>query len=277
MKPLTCAAARRRLQAFHDRELSVTEQIAVGAHVEWCGACADTLAELRLVSAALRAGVARHPVLSRDEAAGFHAAVVNRAKAEREASFFARVRGMFDDMHLVYAAGGAAIATLVCVAVMLGMMRFASRERPDSLAAMVAFLTIPGSTADAIIIDPASQARWTARFQAANESAEQDAVFALAAVLNRAAHPGRVDRFGASRAASLHAVSTEDAKVIETLMDEVSRARFDAVNSDAMSAANMVWIVTHTTVRASNATQGVDLPLPAAKKRASLPNRLTVA
>jgi len=271
VKPLTCAAARRRLQAFHDRELSIADQIAVGAHVEWCGPCAATLADLRLVSAALRATTTGRRVLSRDEVTGFQMTVVNRARAERDASFMAGVRSMFDDMHLVYAGFGAAVATVLCVAVMLGMMRFASRERPDSLAAMVAFLTIPGSTADAIVIDPASQARWTARFQAANESAEQDAVFALAAVLTRDPRVGHLDRFGGRNASGLHAVSTEDAKLIETLMDEVSRARFDAVNSDAISATNMVWIVTHTTVRATNAAPGVDLPLPAAKKRASLP------
>ena len=51
MKPLTCAAARRRLDAFHDGELPVAEQIAVGAHLEWCGDCAARSADLRFVGA----------------------------------------------------------------------------------------------------------------------------------------------------------------------------------------------------------------------------------
>ena len=47
MKALSCAATRRRLQAFHDHELPVGEQIAVSAHIEWCPRCARALADLR--------------------------------------------------------------------------------------------------------------------------------------------------------------------------------------------------------------------------------------
>ena len=43
MKDLTCAAARHMLEAYHDEELSVREQIAVGAHLERCEDCAAAL------------------------------------------------------------------------------------------------------------------------------------------------------------------------------------------------------------------------------------------
>src|SRR4029077_15560077 len=91
-----CAAARRRLQAYHDGELPVGDQIAVAAHVDRCRACAETLAELRTLTSAMRSvGGMRHG-LTREQAAAFQSAVVSRAKAERDASFVARVRGMFD-------------------------------------------------------------------------------------------------------------------------------------------------------------------------------------
>ena len=170
MKSLTCAAARRRLQAFHDGELAVGDQIAVAWHLEACRDCADALADIRLVSHILRATSPGLAMLSREEAAGFQAGVVSRVRAECDSSLAVRVRGMFEDMHLVYAGLGAAVATMVCVVIMLGMMRFATNERPDSLAAMVALLAMPGSSANAMNIDPASQARWTARFEAANDS-----------------------------------------------------------------------------------------------------------
>ena len=54
MKPLSCASARRRLQAFHDRELAVPDQIAVSAHLEWCDQCAATLAEIGEVRSMLQ-------------------------------------------------------------------------------------------------------------------------------------------------------------------------------------------------------------------------------
>ena len=58
MRALTCAAARRRLHAFHDGELPISEQIAVAAHLDLCRACAESLADVRVVGDALR--VASH-------------------------------------------------------------------------------------------------------------------------------------------------------------------------------------------------------------------------
>ena len=267
MKALGCAAARRRLQAYHDGELPVADQIAVAGHVEWCRECEQTLAELRDLASALRAAAPAHRGLSLEQATTFQSAVVSRAKAEREASFVAGVRGMFDDLHLVYAGCGAAVATTVCLVIMLSMMRFASSERPDSLAAMVAFLATPGSSADAIVIDAASHARWTARFQAANESAEQDAVFALAAVVTREGRIADLERLRAQG----HKAASDDAKVIEGLLDTVSRARLEGGPTDGLpSPLSIVGLVTRTTVRAtSGAARALDLVLPAAKKRAA--------
>ena len=74
MKTLTCAATRRRLQAFHDGELPVSDQIAVSAHLEWCRECARACGPSGLVGEALRGVAPGRPALSRDEAAGFHAA-----------------------------------------------------------------------------------------------------------------------------------------------------------------------------------------------------------
>src|SRR5258705_13048984 len=100
MKVMTGACPRRRLPAFHDRELPVGDQIAVGAHLEWCGDCANQCAELRFVRAALRATAPGRLALTREEATGFTAAIVSRLSAEHDQSFLVRVREMFDDMRL---------------------------------------------------------------------------------------------------------------------------------------------------------------------------------
>ena len=273
MTPLTCTAAQRRLQAFYDGELPVADQIAVQAHMDWCDACAATLEDLRVLGTALRNCALGHDSLSYEEATALAATVVSRRKAEQDASFFARAQRMFDDMHLVYAGVGATVATAVCVVIMLSMLRFASFGRPDaipaadgrsdSLAAMLDVLATPGSSADAMAIDSASHARWAARLQAANETAEQDAVFALDAIVTR---NGRLP--------NLHRLRTrghkDELSLIEALSDTVTRARIEPGAIDAtQSAANstMVWLVTRTTVRASKSIN-VDLELPAvAKKR----------
>jgi hypothetical protein len=261
MKPLSCAAARRRLNAFHDGELSISEQIAVGAHLECCDECARIVAETRCVGLALQAGL-HGALLANEEAAAFTGAVVSRMKAERQASIGMRVQSLFEDMHLVYAGLGATAATVVCVVIMLGMMRFATSERPDSLAAIVNVLATPLECEPGV--DPSASAcheRWTGRFQRANESAEQDAVFTLESMVTR---HGRVASLELLR--GRHAAAAAEATLVEGLLDVVSRARLELPQSPPLSdLARMVWWVEHATVRASSKAPE-DLPLP--KKRA---------
>ena len=54
MTLLTCAAVRRRLAAYHDRELPVPELIAIEAHVKDCPPCAREQRDLQSVGEALR-------------------------------------------------------------------------------------------------------------------------------------------------------------------------------------------------------------------------------
>jgi anti-sigma factor RsiW len=272
VRPLTCAAARRRLHAYYDGELPVRDQIAVQAHMDWCDACAATLEDLRVLGTALRAVALGQDSLSHEEATALSAAVVNRRAAEQNASLFARTARMFDDMHLVYAGVGAAVGTAVCVVIMLSMLRFASSGRPDatlaadgrsdSLAAMLDVLATPGSSADAMATDEASHARWAARLQAANETAEQDAVFALDAIVTR---DGRLANFQRLRTRG----HKDELHLIEALSDTVTRARIDPGTIDAsqpVANSTMVWLVTRTTVRASKSLN-VDVQLPPATKK----------
>ena len=108
------------------------------------------------------------PVFTHEEAAAFNANVVNRLKAEDDAAFVTAVRGLFDDMHFVYAGLGAAAAALVCMVIVLGMMRFAADERPDSLAAIVSVLATPLECDSVTDLGEtlACRERWAERFSA---------------------------------------------------------------------------------------------------------------
>ena len=245
MKVITCAAARRKLQAYHDRELAVGDEIAVASHLEWCSGCAATFADLRLLGAALRTIAPGRQALSREEYAGFTAAVVSRVDAERDQSFLVRVRDMFDDMHLVYAGLGATAATLVCIVIMLGMMRFATRERPDSLAAIVNILANPGSNLNPVAIDARVQMPRALDGALSSSPAPEDAVFALAAVVTR---EGTIANLEMLRPSGRQGAA--DAKAEGALMDAMSRARFEPAQMAGLPVAvNMVWVVAHTTVR----------------------------
>src|SRR5581483_7641218 len=198
-----------------------------------------------------------------DESGSFQRAVLNRVKAEREVSFVARVRGMFDDMHLVYAGLGATAATLVCVVIMLSMMRFATAERPDSLAAIMSVLSTPleCESGNDFIDEFGCRARFTGRFQRAHDAAEEEVVFALDAIVASNGRLPNMDRRRAHRRATATEVET-----IDRLLDSVWTSRVDATGTPwAPQSGNMLRLIERATVRAN---KPLDLQLPAAKKRA---------
>jgi hypothetical protein len=269
MKALSCAATRRRLHAFHDRELAFTDQIAVSAHLEWCDRCAASLGEMRSVRAALQSLNHGRAALSQEDASVFTATVVNRRKAEDDASVFSRMRVMFEDMRLGYAGLGAVAAVVVCVVIMVSMMRFVTDERPDSLAAIMSVLATPLECESGNDITDASgcRARWAERFQRANEWAEQDAVFTLEAMVTR---QGRLASLAVLRTARRGGPAVDQVQLIEDLLEVVSRSRLDAPAALRLPTTNnMLWLVEHATVRASK-QPALDVPLPAKKRAAAL-------
>lgn len=256
MKALTCGATRRRLHAFHDEELPIGDQIAVSAHLEWCEACAAELAQLRVLSNAFRASAHVRSMLSHEEETSLQASVVSRMKAERTVSFVAQAREMFEDMHLVYAGLGGAAAAMVCVLIMLGMMRFATNERPDSLAALIIALGSPGSNLNPV--PPLPRIQMPRPLSVSSFSSDPDAtgdsLIMMAAIVTR---EGTVTELalldpGGGRLTT----NTGQSKAVEELLGAVARARFEPGRVDGLPVAvDMVWVVEHTTVRATQAAK----------------------
>ena len=260
MKAFTCAATQRRLDAFRDRELPVADEIAVSAHLEWCTECAAIADQIRRVGEALRAIAPGRVALSNDGAAGFTTAVVSRLKAEYDTSISAEVRRMFEDMRLLYVGAGATIAATVCVVLVMGMMRFATHSRPDSLAAILNMMATPfGCDASTSEISDAMvcRARWVESFQRANATAEQETVFTLDAVVIQ---QGQLANFAVMRA-SRYETASDQAEAIEELLDTVSRAR--SYTEPTELSGELVRIVAEETVRATK--PAIDLPLPPTK------------
>lgn len=256
MKILTCASAGRRLQAYHDGELSVSDQIDVDAHLEWCDQCAAALEDMRQLRTALRTALPGREALWLEES-NVSAAVISRIRAEDTASWSARLRAMFDDMHMVYAGLGAGTATVVCVMILLSMMRFANSERS------------PGSNQNPVVVDarmlfprPLDQVLMTA----AGKDDGDDAAFTLSAVVTREGRVVNLELHGPN-GQTLGADSSE-ARALEVLLGTVSRTRFEPAKVAGLPVAvNMVWMVAHTTVRAAKAPLQIENPNPARKRR----------
>ena len=258
MKVLTCAATRRRLDAYHDEELSFSEQIAVSSHLEWCDDCAESLDELRQLRDALRQAMPGRVALSVEDDQSLQATVVNRIKAEERLSFGAWLQEAFADMHLVYAGLSAVAAAIACLAVTLGMMRFATNERPDSTAAMVRVFATPGSN-----LYPVSAGPRVRMPRALDEPiwvtpADIDAHYTLSAIVTREGRVGSLEILNSTGGKWVPSDGAE-AKAVEDLIGTVSRARFEPasilIEPSSMTglpvAVNVVWIVAHTTVRAT--------------------------
>jgi hypothetical protein len=272
MKVLTCPATRRRLEAYHDEELPISDQIAVSAHLEWCDDCAADFAALQYLRGALRTGLRGRAAFSSDDAAGLRGAVISRVRAEQAASFTAEIREMFQDMHLVYAGVGAAAAAAVCVIVLLGMMRAAINEVPVGPQIQIArdaetgasASQAPGTNQNPMALDEGVRMP-----RALNEPfasmVSDDAVFTLSAVLTR---EGRLEHLALVDAAQARPrAGADNVKYMADLMGVASRARFEPARvAGAPVAVNMVWLFAHTTVRPGKAEIQLP-PLPGPKRR----------
>lgn len=242
MTNLSCSAARRRLQAFHDGELQAVDQTDVRSHVEWCDDCAAELAGLRLLREHFRSVTLGRTVLSDEEGAALQATVIGRLEAEDRMSLATGVREFFDDKYLVYARLTALAAALACVVSLFGIMRFAATVQPDSLAALMNAVPPLGSNENPVPVDGyvlMPRALDQAFSTAMNV---EDAEFTLMAVVTR---EGTVS--------NLELRSGTHPKGVEDLMGAISQARFEPARVDGLPVAvNMVWLVTNTTVHASD-------------------------
>jgi anti-sigma factor RsiW len=236
MTPLGCAAVRRQLMDYHDRELPVQEQIAVDAHLERCESCAAEALSLRAIGEVLRESASvMQP--APDDLAGLRAGVISRMRAEYEESWRARFERTFEDMHLVWIGLSSAVATVICVALALACIQFASPERDDSLAGIIAAMQSSNASFVRETGD-GDEVGW------AMESAmsEEEAVLALMTVVTR---DGRL--------VDLRLVNDgRDRQQIEGLLNVISTARFAParyVGSPMPTNVNVLWLFARTTVR----------------------------
>lgn len=248
MHVIGCAHVRDRLEAFQDGELSLEDRIGIQQHLRDCVSCGLEASELAELGDSLRTLSDGLPDRLVAERGHLPAQVVEQLRVERQLSFMAQMRTRFEDMHLVWAAAGATVATVVCLLGSMGVLQAASRERPDSLAGIITYLANPGSNANPVRPDgrmllPRPLA------EAIMPLTGQDSVFAMAAVVTREGRIQDLQLLAAEQAQALH-IKPE---VVLALLDAASRARFVPAQAGGETiAVNMVWLVETTTVTGQN-------------------------
>jgi hypothetical protein len=246
MTLLTCAAVRRRLAAFHDRELAIADLIAFEGHIKDCPPCARELRELEDVGNALRLAAAPGPA---DDWAGLAPGVLSRMSAENEESWRARMGRLLEDMHFVWIGLASTAASLLCAAIALGTVASASAERHDSLAAVFAVMAAPsGSDLNPARLDwryrvPSvpqdGVVQRTLENSILTDSLSDDTMFMLSAVVTR---DGSV--------ADLSVLRNSSDRQVNSILDAISQARLQPAElAGSPVAVNLVWLVAQTTVK----------------------------
>ena len=249
MMLVPCEGVREHLEAYHDGELPLEDQVRVRAHLEECAGCAYEHADLARLRHALR----DVPVLTRALLASapedWTGAVLEQVRVERELSWHTWLLTVFDDMHLVWPAIGATVAVLVCLLASAEVMQATNEQRPDSLAGMIDYLASPGSNGNPARLDGFTM---VPRRHASSDwpVASEDAVLALAAVVTREGRIQSIEMLAAEQARALK-VKPE---VVLAMIDAASRAQFEPARAGgAPIAVSMVWLLAHTTVVGSAA------------------------
>ncbi len=248
MKRLSCAAVRRRLPAFCDGELTLNAQVVIEAHLRQCDACMAEAGVIREIGDTLRAAAVGVVESREEELSVVQAAVLPRIEAERATSIAQQIEDLFEDMHVVWAAGSGVIAGVLCGLIAFGMVHVA-RAQPESLAALVEMLSresvvlvpetieLPRVYADAVM--PAT---------VMNQQGGDEAVSALVALVMRDGSLSDIELLqpdGQARAAK-----GRQARLAFDLLEAVSTARFEPARvAGAPVPLNVVWLLTHTTVR----------------------------
>jgi hypothetical protein len=250
MTGLTCVAVRQRLAAFHDDELQVQERIAVQGHLHGCDTCVEELNGYDAVASALRMAAAPGPS---DDWTGLTPGVIGRMRAEANEAWLARMGRMFDDLHLVWIGLAATAATILCGAIVLSMLRFASPEREDSLRAMIMIVSAPSgsnlnpaSLNGLMIQAPSVPEEGIVPASLERSGVEGELMLAFSAVITREGAISGMEALGEGRGR----------RQVTRLISEISRGRLEPARygTDPI-AVNLVWLVEHMTVTGKSAKQ----------------------
>jgi len=204
--------------------------------------------------------------------------VLIRVRTEEELSFGARFRDMFTDMRLLWPALGATSAVTVALALALSVLHSTTLERPESLATMLETLSDPGGDRNPLM--PGNSARVDRLFLRYVDSdraggismpralddgtvfesiPEQDATFAVAAVVSREGRIANYELLKSERSGRQGGNLLDD---VEMLDAKLRQSRFAPAQTPVgrAVAVNMVWLIVNLTVQTPPEPRAIRVP-----------------
>lgn len=243
----SCGQVRAELSSFHDGELAVTDRIAITDHLDGCASCRLEADDLELIGEALQASarvedVAVMPGLSR-----LQTDILERWNAEERASLGRTIRNLFDDPRRASASVSVSVVASLFLAMGAFLLAQSPIRHPESLKAAMT-LSSRARTADiylAAVEMPRVQAEAIMPATVMNRDDEEVAFAALVTADGYLEDVELIgDRIQGRGSLPTHAQLSE-------LLNAVATARFEPARAAGTPVSqNVVWLVSHTTVRA---------------------------
>jgi hypothetical protein len=242
----SCEQVRAELSAFYDEELPVGDRIAITDHLNACASCRLEAEDLELIGEALHAtarveNVAAMPGLSR-----FQTDILERWNAEERASFVRTVRNLFDDPRRASASLGASIVASLVLSMAAFLVAQSPIRHPESLKAAMT-LSSRARTAD-IYLPFATMPRANAEaIMPATVMNRDDEEVAFAALVTADGYLEDVTLIGDLIQGRSNLPTHAQ---LSDLLNAAATARFEPARAaGAPVSQNVVWLVSHTTVR----------------------------
>ena len=243
-----CAQVRAELSAFYDEELPVADRIAIADHLNGCASCRVEAEDLRIIGEALQASARVEDVAVMSGLNRLQTDIVERWNAEEHASFARTFCNLFDDPRRASASVSVSVVASLCLAFAAFVLAQSPILHPESLKAA---LTLSSRARTADIYLPAVSMLPRANAEAimpATVMNRDDEEMAFAALVTADGYLEDVEligeRFQDRRSLPSHSELSD-------LLNAVATARFEPARAaGAPVSQNVVWLVSHTTVRA---------------------------
>ena len=251
MLTLSCEQVRAELSAYFDEELPVHERIAIADHLDACPSCALEADDLQAISGALQLTARGEEIAWMPGLARLQSDILERRDAEEEASLTRTIHRLFDDPRRTSASLGAAFVASMCIAMGLMLLAQAPVEHPESLKAL---LSQASGTGDIYLPQttfelPRAEVEAVMPAAVANRDAGDESV-AFAALVTADGNLADLEFLG-DHAWSTGKAESDARGQRSELLNAAATARFQPARvSGSPVSLNVVWVVTHRTVRA---------------------------
>jgi Putative zinc-finger len=257
MLTMNCADVRRELSAYHDEEMSIGQRIAMRDHLDNCPGCAVEADDLLAIRDALHAEnraeqVACAPLLSR-----IQSDVFQRRAAEDSVSLTTWIGELLEDRRRAFATTGASLAACVLIIAGVCQLGLGTKGHPDSLAALLEHEEqVWALRAETPVLLPRVNPETVMPAAVLNQGEGEESYSAFAALVTSEGNLSKLEFLGDEQALARKPFgSLVSQKQLESdLLAAAATASFQpASKAGEPVPLNVIWIVTHRTVRGTNA------------------------